>query len=106
MKLFPVEFSEISDLLTRYLRSMKIAKMNDTINEKLAVERRITRMMSTFNNDFQPNVQRNNKLSKSFRSPISSMIRKVKMKKKLQKNRYSRMFNSIMSPRPEMNNSI
>ena len=105
MKLFPVEFSEVSDLLGRYLRSLKISKINSTINEKLAVERRVTRMMSRFDNDFRQSVIRNPKNAQSFRSPVPSISKKIRMNRSIKKN-YNRVFSSNVTPHKEVKNSI
>uniref|UniRef100_A0A7S3KM20 Uncharacterized protein n=1 Tax=Euplotes crassus TaxID=5936 RepID=A0A7S3KM20_EUPCR len=105
MKLFPVEFSELSDLLGRYMRSLKISKINNTINEKLAVERRVTRMMSRYDNDFRQSSIRKPKNIQSFRSPIPSISKKIQMKK-ISKKGQTKMFKSIVTPYRDVKNSI
>ncbi|CAI2385349.1 unnamed protein product [Moneuplotes crassus] len=105
MRLFPVEFSEVSELLNRYIRSLKISKINSSINEKLAVEKRVTRMMSHFNNELKPSGDSNVRMNKSIRGPMSPVIVRGKIQKKL-RNSQKRTFNSIMSSNQSHKNSI
>ena len=103
---FPVEFSEINELLHKYVRCQKIHQMQSTLFEKLHVEKKVTRMMTNFNNNLankNPNQHVN-----SLRNPKSpGMINQIKVNKSLRirnvnfksVKRSERNFNSLAQSR-------